>query len=118
MKCKLCGHHMTGGISRLKYHLAKLFRDDVSLSTGVTPEIMKSAHDSIHEKNKKKDEIAAKRAELATFVLTRGLGVSMSTNVDASSGRGSTNSPIGRGGPHLILLHEQDLEHNLLLVQL
>ena len=50
LKCKLCGHHMTGGISRLKYHLAKLPRNDVSLCTGVNPEIMRSTHDSIHEK--------------------------------------------------------------------
>ena len=109
---------MTRGISRLKYHLAKLPGHHVSLCIGVTPEIMRFAHDSIHEKNKMKDEIATNRAELATFGSTRGLGVSMSTNVGASSGRGSIDSPIGRGGPHLILLHEQDLEHNLLLVQL
>ena len=109
---------MTRGISRLKYHLAKLPGNDVSLCTGVTPEIMRSAHDSIHEKNKKKDEIAANRVELASFGLTRGSGVSMSTNVGAGSGRGSTDSPIGRGGPHPILLHGQELEHNLLSVQL
>ena len=109
---------MTGGISRLKYHLAKPPVHDVSLCTGVTPEIMIYAHDSIHEKNKKKDEIAANRVELAAFGLTRGSGASMSTNVGASSGRGSTNSLIKRGGPHPILLHEQELEHNLLLVQL
>ena len=108
-----------GGINRLKYHLAKLTRHDVSLCTGVTPKIMRSTHDSIHEKNKKKDEIAANRVELATFGLTRGSGVSMSTNVGASSGRGSTDSPIERGGgPHPILLHEQKLEHNLLTIQL
>ena len=109
LKCKLCRHHMMEGISRLKCHLAKLPGHDVSLCTRVAPEIMRSAHDSIHEKNKKKDEIATNRAELATFGLTRGSGVSMSSNVGASSGRGSTDSPIGRGGPHPILLYEQDL---------
>ena len=118
LKCKLCGHHMTRGISRLKYHLAKLPRHDVSLCTGVTLEIMRSTHDSIHVKNKKKDEIAANGPDLATSGLTRGSRVSMSTNVGASSGRGSTDSPIERGGPHPILLHEQELEHNLLSVQL
>ena len=117
LKCKLCGHHMTGGISKLKYHLAKLPGHDVGLCTALTPKIMRFAHDSIHENNIKKDEIAINRVELAAFGL-RGSRVSMFTNVGASIGRGSTDSPIGRGGHHLILLHKQDLEHNLLLVQL
>jgi len=51
---------MMGGISRLKYHLAKLPRHDVGLCVVVTTEIMRSAHDSTHEKDRKKEEIVAK----------------------------------------------------------
>ena len=47
LTCKLCGHHMSGGVDRLKYHLAKLPGHDVGLCTAVTPEIMRSAHDAI-----------------------------------------------------------------------
>ena len=59
LTCKLCGHHMSGGVNRLKYHLAKLPDHDVGLCTAVTPEIMTFAHDAIHEKMRKKDEISA-----------------------------------------------------------
>ena len=106
LTCKLCGRHMSRGVNRLKYHLAKLPGHDVGLGTAVTPKIMRSAHDSIHGKNGKKDENVANRAELATFGLTRGSGVSISTNVGASSGKGSTDSPIGRRGSHPILFHK------------
>ena len=64
LTCKLCGHHISGGVNRLKYHLGKLPGHDVGLCIVMTPEIMRSAHDVIHEKMRKKDEIAANRAEL------------------------------------------------------
>ena len=98
LSCKLCGRHMTGGVNRLKYHLAKLPGHDVSLCTGVTPEIMRAAHDAIHEKMRKKDEIAANKAELAAFGQARSLGASLSTTIGEGSGRGSTASPLGRAG--------------------
>ena len=79
--CKLCGHHMSRGVIRLKYHLAKLLGHDVGLCTVVTPEIMRSAHDAIHEKNRKKDEIAANKAELAAFGQARSVGASPSTTI-------------------------------------
>jgi hypothetical protein len=31
LNCKLCGQHMTGGISRLKYHLAEILGQDVGI---------------------------------------------------------------------------------------
>ena len=71
LTCKLCGHHMSRGVNKLKYHLAKLRGHDVGLCTTVTPEIMRSAHDAIHEKMRKKDEIAANKAKLAAFGQTR-----------------------------------------------
>ena len=97
LSCKLCGRNMTGGVNRLKYHLAKLPGHDVSLCTGVTPEIMRAAHDAIHEKMRKKDEIAANKAELAAFGQARSVGASISTTIGEGSGRGSTASPHGRG---------------------
>ena len=89
---------MSGGVNKLKYHLAKLPGHDVGLCTAVTPKIMRSAHDAIHEKMRKKDEIAANRAELAAFGQERSLGASLSTTIGEGSGRGSTASPIGRMG--------------------
>ena len=35
--CKLCGHHMLGGVNKLKYHLAKLPGHDVGFCTAMTP---------------------------------------------------------------------------------
>ena len=89
---------MSGGVNRLKYHLAKLPGHDVGLCTVVTPEIMRSSHDAIHEKMRKKDEIAANKAEFAAFGQTRSLGASISTTIGEGSGRGSTASPRGRAG--------------------
>ena len=64
---------------------------------------MRSAHDAIHEKNRKKDEItankdeiAANKVELAAFGQARSVGASLSTTIGEGSGRGSTASPIGR----------------------
>ena len=85
-------------VNRLKYHLAKLPGHDVGLCTAVTPEIMRSAHDAIHEKLRKKDEITTNRAELAAFGQVRSLGASLSTTIGEGSGRSSTTSPLGRAG--------------------
>ena len=54
---------MTGGISRLKYHLAKLLGHDVGLCSAVTPEIMRMAHDAIYSKDRKREESVANRVE-------------------------------------------------------
>jgi hypothetical protein len=47
LNCKLCGVHITGGISRLKYNLAKIPRHDVGICLKSTPKIMRAGHDSI-----------------------------------------------------------------------
>ena len=65
---------MTGGISRLKYHLEKLPGHDVGLCSGVTPEIMRMAHDAIHSKDRKREESAANRAEFAAGGVARTSG--------------------------------------------
>ena len=92
LTCKLCGHHMSRGVNKLKYHLAKLPGHDVGLCIAVTPEIMRSAHDAIHEKMRKKDEIAANRAELVAFGQARSVGASLSTIISEGSGRGYMGS--------------------------
>ena len=92
VSCKLCGHHMLGGVNRLKYHLAKLPGHDVGLCTTVTPEIMRSSHDASDEKIRKKDEIVANKAELATFGQERSVGASLSTIIGEGSGRGYMGS--------------------------
>ena len=98
LSCKLCGHRMSRGDNRLKYHIAKLPGHDVGLCTTVTPDVMRSVHDLIHEKNRKKDEIAANKVELAAFGQARSLGASLSTTIGEGSGRGSIASPLGRAG--------------------
>ena len=89
---------MSGGVNRLKYHLAKLPGHDVGLCTTVTPEIMRSSHDASDEKIRKKDEITANKVDLATFGQARSVGASLSTTIGESSGRGPTASPVGRAG--------------------
>ena len=59
---------------------------------------MRSTHDAIHEKLRKKDEIVANRAELVAFGQARSVGASLSTTIGEGSGRGSTASPRGRAG--------------------
>ena len=40
LSCKLCGHHMSGGVYRLKYHLAQIPGFDVGPCTNTNPEII------------------------------------------------------------------------------
>ena len=76
----------------MKYHLAKLPGHDVGLCTAMTPEIMRSSHDAIHEKNRNKDEIVANKVELAAFGQARSVGASLSTIIGEGSGRGYMGS--------------------------
>ena len=71
LSCKLCGQGMTEGISRLKYHLAKIMGRDILICTESTPEIMRMAHDAIYEKDRKKEVAVANRAGTASGGVTR-----------------------------------------------
>jgi hypothetical protein len=53
---------MTGGVSRLKYHLAKILGHVVGICSASTPEIMQVSHDVIYEKDKKKEEAIATKS--------------------------------------------------------
>ena len=99
---------MTRGISQLKYHLAKIFEHEVSICNAVTPKIMRSAHDAIYEKDRKKEVATTNKAEFVASGGARSLGASTTE----ASGRGSMDSPIGRSSS-FFLFHELELEHNL-----
>eukprot|EP00253_Pinus_taeda_P017056 PITA_17056 len=43
LSCKLCGKEMSGGVYRLKFHLAKIPGHDVEPCTNITPELIQRA---------------------------------------------------------------------------
>ena len=43
LSCNLCGKEMTGGITRLKYHLAQIPGHEVGICPHATPEIIQIA---------------------------------------------------------------------------
>jgi hypothetical protein len=111
LTCKLCKTHIKGGVYRLKYHLAKISGYDVGPCGKVTPEIMRAAHDAINAKDKKKEESATKKAELAAFKMYQS-SPGISSHATEGSGRGFTAADSLLGKSHLTLLQELDLEHN------
>eukprot|EP00253_Pinus_taeda_P007353 PITA_07353 len=87
--CKLCGTRMTGGITRLKYHLARLSGHDVGVCTVSSPEVIQKALEAIDENDKKKEEAKRNKVERTG----RSFGISSPNfGVEGSgpSGRGST----------------------------
>ena len=106
LSCKLRGQGMTRGISRLKYHLAKIPGHDVLICTESTPEIMRMAHDAIYEKDRKKEVAVANRVGTASGGVTRTsrtIGTSRFVSGTQGSERDSTNvdSPSTRASPFL-----------------
>jgi len=87
LNCKLCGQLMTRGITRLKYHLAKIPGHDVGPCLKVEPKLMRVVHDALQVKDGKKEAAAAKKAQLAAFGIESSR---QSTSATAVSGRGST----------------------------
>ena len=81
---------MTGGITRLKYHLARFSGHDVGLCTVSSPELIQKALEAIEEKDRKKEEAERNKAERAG----RSFGIS-SPDFDVQ-GSGPTG-PSGRG---------------------
>ena len=55
---------MTGGISRLKYHLAQIVGHEVGICEQATPEIVQIANKSLHDMNMKRDVRALVRTEI------------------------------------------------------
>ena len=54
LTCKLCETRMTGGVTRLKYHLARLNGHDVGICTVSSPELVRKALEAIDEKDRKR----------------------------------------------------------------
>ncbi len=93
LNCDLCRAYMSGGVHRLKHHLAKIPGHDVGPCPNVTPEIMRAAFDSLEAYEQKKAAEAANKAEQATFV---------DMEVEGPSERGSTAAKsyfVPRSGP-------------------
>eukprot|EP00253_Pinus_taeda_P015582 PITA_15582 len=89
LTCKLCGTRLTGGVTRLKYHLARLSGHDVGVCTISSPELIQKSLEAIDEKDRKKEEAERNKAESAG----RSFGISSPDfDVEGSgpSGRGST----------------------------
>jgi hypothetical protein len=95
--CKLCGTRIKGGVYKLKYHLANVSRFDVGPCSNVSPEIMRVSHDAINAKDKKKEESATKKDELAAFKMYQS-SPGISARATEGSGRGFTvaDSLVGK----------------------
>jgi hypothetical protein len=92
LNCKLCGMEMFGGISYLKYHLAKIPGNE-EICKASTPEIVHIANQSILDMNKKRDQREDMRLELANrYGSTLGVGESQSSSSHSIMPSPSTSS--------------------------
>lgn len=66
LSCNLCGKEMTRGISKLKYHLARIPGHEVDICKNSTPVIIHLTNKSLGNMGKKKDHREAMRVELAS----------------------------------------------------
>jgi hypothetical protein len=64
LTCNLCGKRIYGGISRLKYHLAKITGFDVDICLNSSPEIMRIANQSLIDMANKRDAAEARKKNL------------------------------------------------------
>ena len=87
----------------MKYHLAKILGFDVGPCSNISPEIMRVSHDAINAKDKKKEESATKKAELAAYKMYQS-SPGISSHATEGSGRGSTaaDSPVGKIPPFFV----------------
>jgi hypothetical protein len=88
--CKLCGMEMFGGISRLKYHLAKIPGNEVEIRSASTPEIVHIANQSIFAMSRKRDQRKEMRLELAN----RSAGISRVGESQSLSSHSTMPSPL------------------------
>jgi hypothetical protein len=63
--CKLCQVRMMGGITRLKYHLARIPGHEVDICPNLTPEIMHIANKALEDLGLTRDYNQAKKAQFA-----------------------------------------------------
>jgi len=87
LSCNLCGKHMTGGIYRLKYHIAQIQGQNIGICDKSTPELIAKAKHAIEGYARKKDLKESMRREIAS----RSKGSNTGTfNTLGSVGAGST----------------------------
>eukprot|EP00253_Pinus_taeda_P024138 PITA_24138 len=86
LTCKFCGTRMTGGVSRLKYHLTRLSGHNVGVCIVSSPELTQKALEAIDEKDRKKEEAKRTKVERAG----RSFEISSPDFDVEGSGRGST----------------------------
>jgi hypothetical protein len=91
LTCNLCGKKNYGGISRLKYHLAKIFGFDVDSCINSSPEIMCIANQSLIDMANKRDVAEARKKELE--LANRNTGTSASEGGPVPQSHSSTTGP-------------------------
>jgi hypothetical protein len=64
LTCNLCDKNIYAGISRLKYHLAKILGFDVESCPNSSSEIMHIANQSLIDMSNKRDAVKARQKEL------------------------------------------------------
>lgn len=91
---------MMGGIDNLKHHLARIARHDVDLCPNASPKAMRDAHQSIYEKDKKKEDKVAFQLEIVVGVARNSRTTSIS--MTRESQRDSMDSPSTRISPFFV----------------
>ena len=81
LNCKPCGKDICGGISCLKYHLAKVVGHEVDVCLAVTPEVMCIANQSLLDMARKRDKKEEFRNKLASGTQSRTMGATSASGV-------------------------------------
>jgi hypothetical protein len=92
LTCNLCSKRIYGGISRLKYHLAKITGFDVDICLNSSPEIMCIANQSLIDMIKKRDAVEARKKELELANRNTGTSASEGGPIPHSSAIGPSTS--------------------------
>jgi hypothetical protein len=124
LSCKLCGMEIFGGISRLKYHVAKIPGNDVDICKASTPNLVHIVNQSTFEMNKKRDQREETRLELANrYGSASGVGESQSSGSHSIMPGPSASSPffvlrsVPRGQPSIQSMVEKKEEVNQIVAR-
>ena len=90
LNCKLCGMEMFGGISHLKYHLAKISGNEVGIFPTSTLEIVHIANQSIFATGRRIEQREEFRLELAN----RSTSLSGAGECQSSGSHSTMPSPL------------------------
>ena len=81
LNCKLCGKMIYGGISSLKYHLAKIVEHEMEVCPTITLEVMCLENKSLLDVARNRDEKEELRVELAYRTQSRSMGATSLSGV-------------------------------------